>query len=140
MAIERVGDSIEFAKEIAFELGLHQQGVPSDDMLVTTLDIMNGHLFGTAQNVRVLLKACEAYLVPTHEFEAMLMPDWEFDASRVPDPIIKAKVDSFEWWATGGFSGFGLRVFGVSFVEPKRHHTETAFVPIDAVDLRLSVL
>lgn len=68
MAFEVVADSIEFAKEMALALAL-QNDLPDERMIRETVNVVNQHLFGTAQNERAIIKAFEAYLIPAYEPE-----------------------------------------------------------------------
>lgn len=67
-----------------------------------------------------------------------MIEEWEVGASRIDNPIFKAKVDQYIWFGSVTITGFGLRVIGVDFIEPRRHHIPTAFVPISFVDIKLA--
>lgn len=66
-----------------------------------------------------------------------LMTDQEVTDAKVTDAIMKGKIDSFEWVGSLSISGIGVRMYAVDFLNPTRHHTETAFIPVEVIDFRL---
>jgi hypothetical protein len=87
---------------------------------------------------RELIKAAAIFAVPDHEADVDMIEEWEVRGSRIDRPIFKAKVDQFVWFGSVTFTGFGLRVYGVDFIEPSRHHIPTAFVPVSFIDIKLA--
>ena len=135
--IEIINDTIDFARELAFEVELRPE-LPTEQEILSTLEIMDAQLKGSGENVRSLFAFETAFLIPDYSIEVELMEDDEFVASTVPASIVKARLSHFEWSGNMVDTGFGLRLFGVDFVEPVRRHEPTAFVPLRALDLRLA--
>jgi hypothetical protein len=135
-----VSDSITFAREIAQDVELTQLG---DDRLSTeaelqgAVDIMNHHLHGMEQNERVILKASEVFTIPVDVIEAEFMSDEEIEASCINDVLVRARLRSFLWLGSMSVRGFGLELYGVDFIHPTIHHTESAFMPLAAAEARI---
>lgn len=135
-----ISDSVKFAKEIADDVelsALADDRLPSEDEIQAAVDAMNHHLLGMQQDERVILQAAEAYLVPTDVFDAELMTEDAIEAARVDDVLVQARLRSFVWFGSVGLRGFGAALYGVDFIDPRRHHTETAFVPLSAAGARI---
>jgi hypothetical protein len=138
-----VSDSITFAKEIAqdVELSALADGrLSTEGEIQAAVDIMNHHLLGMEQDERVILQAAEAFTIPTDIIDAEFMTEAEIEAARVNDVLIRARLRSFVWFGSVGLRGFGADLYGVDFIDPKIHHTETAFVPLDAAGARIKQL
>lgn len=130
-----ISDSIKFAKEIAQDVelsALADDRLSTEDEIQAAVDVMNHHLLGMEQDERVILQAAEAYLVPTDVIDAEFMTEAEIEAARVKDVLVRARLRSFVWFGSVGLRGFGAALYGVDFINPKIHHTETAFVPLAA--------
>ena len=135
--IQIVDDSIELAKELAWELEL-RPNLPSEDDIYGALAVMNGHLFSRQQHGIELIKAAAIFNIPDHDADVAMFEEWEVDQARIDDAIFKAKVEQFIWFGSVTFTGFGLRVHGLNFIEPPIHHIATAFVPVEYIDLKLA--
>ncbi|MFT4532444.1 MAG: hypothetical protein ACI9T8_000467 [Candidatus Saccharimonadales bacterium] len=133
-----IQDTINFAREIAFEVELRPDP-PSQDQILAALEVMDAQLKDSGENIRSMFGFEAAFLIPDHPLEVELMEEDEYASSVVPASVVKARLDHFEWTDSVTNTGFGLRLFGVDFIEPKRKHATTAFVPLYALDIRLSV-
>jgi hypothetical protein len=136
--IEMIQDSIEFAKEIAYDFELKNE-LPTDSQIYGALQIMDAQLKGSGEDTRVMLALEHAYLLPSFSIEAALMSDEEVASTVVAQSVIKARLDHFEHVGCVITTGFGIRVFGVDFIEPVKKHAPTAFIPLHALNLRLPV-
>lgn len=137
MEFVRITDSIKFAKEIEQELESH--GLPAEEDIRSAVHIMNEHLRGMHQDNRVILKADEVFTIPTDEMDIELLSEAEIQESRVENPLLKARLRSFIWLGSIGLSGFGANLYGVDFMEPRRPHTESAFMPLASAGPRIDV-
>jgi len=137
MALIRITDSIKFAKEIAEDVT--SKGLPSEEDIRSAVKIMNERLHGMGQDRRVLLRAAKVFTIPTDEFEADFLSEPEIQQSIVEDAFVKARLRSFIWLGSVSISGFGVNLYGVDFIEPRHHHTESAFMPLDAAGPRINV-
>jgi hypothetical protein len=138
-----VSDSIKFAREIADDVelsALADDRLSTEDEIQAAVDVMNHHLLGMEQDERVILQASEAYTIPTDVFDAELMTEAAIEAARVKDVLVQARLRSFVWFGSVGLTGFGAALYGVDFIDPKMHHTETAFVPLAAVGAHIKHL
>jgi len=137
MALIQITDTIEFAREIASDIQAHE--LPTEDIIQAAVDVMNHHLFGVRGNTRALLRADAAYLIPTDQIEAeLLLTEQEIADARVDNAIMRTKIDSFTWFGSTALTGFGLRTFGVDLLAPEPRHVDTAFIPLEAVGVRLA--
>jgi hypothetical protein len=84
-----------------------------------------------------MLQASEAYTIPTDLLNAEFMTEEEIKAARVKDVLVQARLHSFVWVGSVGLRGFGAALYGVDFIYPRMHHTESAFVPLDAAGARI---
>lgn len=138
MSLVRIEDSIEFARELAIDLEL--SGAPTEGDIHAAVDAMNHHLFGTGANTRALLSAQELYEdLPTYEMEVELLSEQEIQQAKIEQAIVKAKIDSFYWLGSASVTGFGLQMYGVDILTPVARHSNSIFVPLDAVGVRLAV-
>lgn len=135
--ITLIQDSIEFARDLAIHLEL-KEVPPSEDDILSALQIMDAQLTGAGEDVRAMFAIHHAFAVPDFSIEVEMMHDDEIDDSRIGESVVRARLDGFRWFGSTHASGFGLRLFGVDIVEPTRNHVPTAFVPLEAVSLRLA--
>ena len=135
--IEIIEDTIEFARELAYEVELRSEP-PSEAEILGTLQIMDAQLKGCGENVRSMFTFESAFIIPDFPLEVELMTNQEFATSVVTASVVKARLTHFEWSGNLVDAGFGLRLHGVDFIEPVRRHEPTAFVPLHALGLRLA--
>lgn len=135
MEFVRITDSIKFAREI--EQDLESRGVPSEEDIQLAVGQMNKQLYTMNQDNRVILKAAEVFTIPTDEMDIELLSDAEILESRVENPFLRARLRSFIWLGSVGLTGFGANLYEVDFIEPQRHHTESAFMPLASAGPRI---
>lgn len=133
-----IHDTIDFAKEIAYNFEL-RNSLPTDDEIYGALQIMDAQLKGSGDDKRVMLALEQAYLLPSFSIETGLMHDEELASTEVLPSIVKARIDHFEYVGSVVTCGFGIRVFGVDFIEPIRKHEPTAFIPLHGLSLSLPI-
>lgn len=133
--IELVDSSIDFAKELAVTAELYE--APDEETLRQTVRVMNHHLFGVGQNEHSIIKSGLALIATLDEADVEFMNDREVDQGLVRDVLVRGKIDSFSWFGSLPLSGFGVVMYGVEFIKPERHHADTVFLPVEAIDLRL---
>ena len=137
MNFVQIEDTIEFARELAIDLEL--SGSPTETDIQAAVDVMNHHLFGVGANTRALLGAQELYKdLPTYEAELELLREEDIQQAKIERVIAKAKIDSFHWLGSASITGFGLQVYGVDMLAPIVKHANSAFIPLDAVGVRLA--
>jgi hypothetical protein len=135
--IETIVDTLDFAKELAWELEL-RDSPPTKEDIYGALHIMDSQLQGCGEDIRTLIFVDQAYLLPTYEIEVEMLSDAEIENSTLTESVVKARIDHFEWVGSLVVCGFGLRVFGVDVIEPFKKHEPTAFIPLESINLRLA--
>lgn len=126
-------NSIEIAKELAFEVEISDEQ-PTEDLLVHTLELMNGALaYDPIATSRQLMSADLVYEIPDHEADIEMLSEVEVMASIREKVAFAAKIEQFVWFGCVSFRGFGLRVWGIDYKTPSRHHVPTGFVPLDNI-------
>lgn len=133
-----IQDTIDFAKELAFEMELRSEP-PSDDDILGALHVMDARLKGAKEDIRAMFAIEQAFAIPDFELKVDLMSDKEYADSVIDTSVVRARLDGFRWVGNIMSSGFGLRLFGIDVVEPKKNHIPTAFVPLESVNIRLAV-
>ncbi len=135
--ITLIHDSIEFARDLAIDLEQREM-LPTEDDILAALQIMDAQLTGVGEDTRAMFAIERAFELPDFELEVELMSDAEIASLEIGKSVVRARLDGFRWVGSTVTSGFGLRLFGVDVVEPTRDHVPTAFVPLEAVNLRLA--
>jgi hypothetical protein len=136
--IETVSDSIELAQILAFEMDLRED-YPSYDDFQMTVDLMNTFLHQTRQNTHGVIATFECFELIDDKTELAFMSDAEIEAARIGRAIIEGRIDNFSHLRSAAHSGFVLGMFAVRYIAPRRHHTESVLVPVEAIRLRLAV-
>lgn len=135
--IETISDSLEFAKEIAYDFEINNP-LPSEVQILGALQIMDAQLHGSGQDVRGMFFVESCLLIPEDELDIMFMDDRSIADNALPPSVVKARISRFNWLGSINMSGFGIRLHGLDIVEPKRKHEPTTFIPLQFVDLRLA--
>jgi len=135
--LEMVRDTIELAKELSFEIEIQDQA-HDEDLIMSALKILNDHHQKHRIGGREMIKAASLFVIPDHDADIERMTDEEIERRKVNNPIVQGSITEFTWFSSVSFTGIGLRLYGVDFVAPRMHHTQTAFVPVLFVDLLLS--
>ena len=130
-------NGLELAREIAWELELRPEP-PTEADILAALFVMNSSLPNSEPKDYKLIKALSLFQIPDHDADIEMLEDYEVEAAKVDAPIVRALPRQYKWFGSVTFTGFGLELFAVEFISPQRHHTETAFVPIDYIDLELA--
>ena len=132
-----IKDTLDFARELAIDLELRET-LPSEDEILGALQVMDSQLTGAGEDVRAMFAIERAFAFSDFIPEVDLMSDGEISDTEIGTSIVRARLDGFRWIGSTFTTGFGLRLFGVDVIEPKRDHIPTAFVPIESVNLRLA--
>jgi hypothetical protein len=136
--LQQVPDSIDFARELSIELETREHP-PTEDDIYAAVYVMNQHLLGVKGNTPALIKADEAYLnLPNDQMDVAFLTDAEIEAARVEKAIMRGRVESFYWLGSTALTGFGVHLYGVDLIAPRKQFSATAFVPVEAISLRLA--
>jgi hypothetical protein len=136
---QQVNDSIDLAKELSLELEARTRGLPSETDIHAAVQVMNHHLFGVKANTPALIKADEAYLnLPNDSMDLEFIADTDIQQARVEKAIMRGRVESFYWLGSTAISGFGVHLYGVELIAPRKQFSATAFVPVEAISMRLA--
>lgn len=132
-----IQDTLDLARDLAIEIEMRDMP-PTREQIVGALQVMDAKLFGAGEDVRTLLGIERGFAIPDFELEVDLIDDAEFATTEIGASVVKARIDGFRWIGSAVTTGFGIRLFGVDVIEPKRDRVPTAFVPLEAVNIRLA--
>jgi len=136
--LQQVTDSIDLARELSIELETRPIP-PSEADIYAAVYVMNQHLLGVKGNTPALIKAEEAYLnLPNDEMDVAFLTDSEINEARVEKAIMRGRIESFHWLGSTAVTGFGVHLYGVDLISPRKQFSATAFVPVEAISLRLA--
>lgn len=155
---EVITDSVEFAKEVSFEMESYLK-FKDATLMASAVRIMNQRLWTAGDNVFTVLKADEAYIdVPASPHEATVLPHDSMHRSRVEGPVIQGIAESFRWIGTAGLSTFGLQLEEAEVINKTpegdvlafeeqfksfdlsiARQFHRAFIPIDAIDVQFDM-
>lgn len=135
---QQVTDSIDLARELSIELETRNTP-PTEADIYAAVYVMNQHLRGVKGNIPALIKADEAYLnLPYDEMDVAFLTDNEIEKARVEKAIMRGRIESFHWLGSTAMTGFGVHLYGVDLIAPHKQFSATAFVPVEAISLRLA--
>jgi len=135
---QQVTDSIDLARELSIELETRNVP-PTEADIYAAVYVMNQHLRGVKGNIPALIKADEAYLnLPYDEMDVAFLTDNEIEKARVEKAIMRGRIESFHWLGSTAMTGFGVHLYGVDLIAPHKQFSATAFVPVEAISLRLA--
>jgi len=136
--LQQVSDSIDLARELSIELETRPYP-PTEEDIYAAVYVMNQHLLGVKGNTPSLIKADEAYLnLPYDEMDVAFLTDTDIEEARVEKAIMRGRVESFHWLGSTAMTGFGVHLYGVDLIAPHKQFSATAFVPVEAISLRLA--
>ena len=133
MSLELISNSIDLARELSLDLEL-QPETPSEEQIGAAIHVMNQHLWSVKGDVPALFRAEEAYLdLPEMPQDIELLSHSSLMHSRIEQAVIKGKIDSFRWLGSTGVTAFGIQLYGVDVLAPRKMTSRNAFVPVEAV-------
>jgi hypothetical protein len=133
-----VPDSIDLARELSIELETRPYP-PTEEDIYAAVYVMNQHLLGVKGNTPALIKADEAYLnLPYDAMDVAFLTDTEIEEARVEKAIMRGRIESFHWLGSTAMTGFGVHLYGVDLLAPHKQFSATAFVPVEAISVRLA--
>ncbi len=136
IGIEAAPDPIEFAKELALEFELSGGG--DEASISSTLQLMNSYLHANSFDGQSIVKADEAYKLPDSELDLEFLPESMIDQLRVAGVIVKGNISEIKWFGSVTLTAFGVRMYGVDFYQPEHRSTETLFIPVENIALRIA--
>ena len=139
MPLERIDDSIKFARELALDLKYRDKS-DSELEVNAAVEAMNQHLFAT----KGLLPIMGAYSTTLRTKDAFLdLPDPSQNterlaraplmSSRIEKVTVEGSVHSFRWLVSSGLALFGIQLYDVN-VLPHNITSQNAFVPVLSVE------
>jgi len=136
--LQQVPDSIDLARELSIELETRPYP-PTEEDIYAAVYVMNQHLLGVRGNTPALIKADEAYLnLPYDAMDVAFLTDTEIEEARVEKAIMRGRIESFHWLGSTAMTGFGVHLYGVDLLAPHKQFSATAFVPVEAISVRLA--
>ena len=135
---QQINSSIELAKELSAELE-SRNTLPTEVDIHAAVQVMNHHLIGVGGNTPALIQAHEAYLnLPKDALDVEFLADSDIQRARVEKAIMRGRVESFHWLGSTVMTGFGVQLYGVELIAPRKQYSATAFVPVDGINVRLA--